>query len=361
MSSTGWSNTEILGYIPNREPGEHLLLILDGHLSHVAVDLVEWAKSKDIVILILPAHTSHVLQPLEDTCYGPLEKIYNNFCQKFIHTNSSCITSYDICGLACKAYTKALVPDNLIAGFTKTGIYPLDKLACPSSLLVPSSAFTPEAHATNVPEKNDEDSTLDGPIATENNENTELSSESPFDFLINKLNQIKTVKCESKKVRKPRRWVGKVVSGRAITEPENLKNLKSYIQESSSSVCKVNKYTNGKKSSSKKLKSKSKTKSKASSSTHNISSPQPGSSRINISDLSTGMSSCDKMEDSEKCCVCNQFTPKEIRDSNFLEFTQWVQCDTCAHWVHLKYCTSVRVVRLGDKFNCIHCKQPTEE
>ncbi|KAJ8314032.1 hypothetical protein KUTeg_008593 [Tegillarca granosa] len=97
--------------------------------------LVEWAKSKDIVILILPAHTSHVSIPLDVNCYGPLEKIYNNLCYKFIRTNSSCITRYDICGLACKAYTKALVPDNLIAGFTKTGIYPLDKLACPPSSL----------------------------------------------------------------------------------------------------------------------------------------------------------------------------------------------------------------------------------
>ncbi|KAJ8314031.1 hypothetical protein KUTeg_008592 [Tegillarca granosa] len=92
------------------------------------------------------------------------------------------------CGLACKAYTKALVPDNLIAGFTKTGIYPLDKLACPLSSLYLHLHSLLKPLATNEPEKNEEVTTLVEPIATESNaphpdnENTELSSESPLIF-----------------------------------------------------------------------------------------------------------------------------------------------------------------------------------
>lgn len=38
-------------YIPKREPGQHVLLLLDGHKSHVAVDIVEWAKK--IILLYL--------------------------------------------------------------------------------------------------------------------------------------------------------------------------------------------------------------------------------------------------------------------------------------------------------------------
>jgi L-ascorbate metabolism protein UlaG (beta-lactamase superfamily) len=42
-------------YIPHREPGQ-LLLILDGHKSHIAIDIIEWAKQNNIVIFVLPAH-----------------------------------------------------------------------------------------------------------------------------------------------------------------------------------------------------------------------------------------------------------------------------------------------------------------
>jgi hypothetical protein len=45
MSDSGWSNTGIfrkflmehfIKYIPHREPGQHLLLIIDGHKSHIS-------------------------------------------------------------------------------------------------------------------------------------------------------------------------------------------------------------------------------------------------------------------------------------------------------------------------------------
>ena len=63
-------------------------LLLDGHKSHVAVDIVEWAKKNNIVIFVLPAHTSHVLQPLDVACFGPFQRMYNGECHKLIHRNS---------------------------------------------------------------------------------------------------------------------------------------------------------------------------------------------------------------------------------------------------------------------------------
>ena len=83
MSETGWSNAELfrkylqehfVKFIPVREPEQHLLLILDGHKSHISLDLLEWAKERKIILFILPAHTSHILQPLDVSCYGPLQK-----------------------------------------------------------------------------------------------------------------------------------------------------------------------------------------------------------------------------------------------------------------------------------------------
>ncbi|XP_045214877.2 uncharacterized protein LOC123564977 [Mercenaria mercenaria] len=105
VSETGWSNTEVfrtylemhfLKYVPGRSD-EKILLILDGHRSHVSVGLVEWAKTHNIILFLLPAYTSHILQPLDVSCYGPFEKMYNFQCHKFIRQTAAAITKYSVC------------------------------------------------------------------------------------------------------------------------------------------------------------------------------------------------------------------------------------------------------------------------
>ncbi|KAI0991856.1 hypothetical protein K3495_g16331, partial [Podosphaera aphanis] len=41
------------------------LLIMDGHSSHISGDLIALCIEKDIDLLILPPHCSHLLQPLD--------------------------------------------------------------------------------------------------------------------------------------------------------------------------------------------------------------------------------------------------------------------------------------------------------
>jgi len=71
MFDWGWSNSSVfrdylkdhfIKFIPRREPHQYLLLIFDGHKSQISVDLIDWAKEQKIILFILPAHTSHILQ-----------------------------------------------------------------------------------------------------------------------------------------------------------------------------------------------------------------------------------------------------------------------------------------------------------
>lgn len=79
VSKTGWSNTDVfmryieehfLKYAPGRGD-DPILLLLDGHKSHTSFGLVDWAITRNIILFVLPAHTSHFLQPLDVGCYGP--------------------------------------------------------------------------------------------------------------------------------------------------------------------------------------------------------------------------------------------------------------------------------------------------
>ena len=74
VSETGWSNTDVfmryieehfLKYVPGREDNP-ILLLLDGHKSHTSVGLVDWAITHNIILFVLPVHTSHFLQ--EEIC-----------------------------------------------------------------------------------------------------------------------------------------------------------------------------------------------------------------------------------------------------------------------------------------------------
>lgn len=52
-------------------------LILDNHESHCNVAVIEKARQYNIVIVTLPPHCSHKLQPLYVTLFGPFKTAYS--------------------------------------------------------------------------------------------------------------------------------------------------------------------------------------------------------------------------------------------------------------------------------------------
>jgi hypothetical protein len=74
VSPNGWSSNQI-GRVWLKQVFERYtkpvranikrLLILDGYLSHVNMDFVKWADAYNIILLILPPHTTYRLQPLD--------------------------------------------------------------------------------------------------------------------------------------------------------------------------------------------------------------------------------------------------------------------------------------------------------
>jgi hypothetical protein len=68
-------------------------------------------------------------------------------------------------------------------------------------------------------------------------------------------------------------------------------------------------------------------------------------------------SSSDDEVDDDPCCVCGKSFPPQLRGIQPLVIVKGGQCDGCKHWVHLKYCTDVRVLRRGSSFHCKHCPE----
>ena len=53
-----------------------ILILLDGHTSRLAPDVIQYCKLNNISLLILPSHTSHITQPLDCSTNGVLKNSF---------------------------------------------------------------------------------------------------------------------------------------------------------------------------------------------------------------------------------------------------------------------------------------------
>jgi imidazoleglycerol phosphate dehydratase HisB len=60
-------------------PTNRHLLIVDGHNSHVTLEVVHKAMQVGLDLLTLPSHTSHRLQPLDVSVFGPFKRAFKRF------------------------------------------------------------------------------------------------------------------------------------------------------------------------------------------------------------------------------------------------------------------------------------------
>ena len=100
VSDSGYSNSAVfrdyledhfLKFVPSYSD-KKILLLLERHKTHVSVGLVEWANEHGIILFILPAHTSHLLQPMDVACFRPFHRFYDSLCHSFTRDISGTIT-----------------------------------------------------------------------------------------------------------------------------------------------------------------------------------------------------------------------------------------------------------------------------
>ena len=99
------------------------LLVLDGHKSHITLEVLMIAKEHGIDMINLPTHTSHLLQPLDKT-YFRLSKVafraYRNFWN--LKNHGSRCRKADLAQWASLALKKALTSENFKSDFRAIGI-----------------------------------------------------------------------------------------------------------------------------------------------------------------------------------------------------------------------------------------------
>ena len=100
-----------------------LLLILDGHKSHINLEVLIKAKDHGIDMIPLPSHTSHELQPLDKAYFRPFKIAFRAYRDVWLIKNSgNKCKKEDLAQWASLALKKALTSKNILSGFRATGI-----------------------------------------------------------------------------------------------------------------------------------------------------------------------------------------------------------------------------------------------
>lgn len=120
------------------------LLILDGHNSHCTYRFCKFAADHSIIIICLPSHTTHALQPCDVGVFGPLAASWKSTVVALSQTNTP-IDKYNFLQYYSGARTRAFKESTVCSAFRKTGIWPLDRKAIDERAFAPALNTTTQA------------------------------------------------------------------------------------------------------------------------------------------------------------------------------------------------------------------------
>ncbi|EMT72986.1 hypothetical protein FOC4_g10001829 [Fusarium odoratissimum] len=134
LSENGWTNNQLgLDWLKHfdrstkdRSVGSYRLLILDGHESHHSAEFMRYCEEKKIITLCMPAHASHLLQPLDVGCFGPLKKAYGREIERLIRCSITHISKTEFFPAFHAAHLATITESNILGGFRGAGLAPLD-------------------------------------------------------------------------------------------------------------------------------------------------------------------------------------------------------------------------------------------
>ena len=149
----GWTSDETAirwlteTFIPTirRHHTRKILLLLDGHGSHERLNFMLAAHDSNIILVYLPPHTSHILQPLDLSIFSPLKAEYRSEVAKNAYIDDAApIHKQRFLQYYKQARDSALSLKNIESGFRATGLWPYNPDKVLQSTQVTRRPVTPD-------------------------------------------------------------------------------------------------------------------------------------------------------------------------------------------------------------------------
>ena len=149
-SESGWIDSELfivwMKKVFRRYHGSQrpVLLFVDGHASHITIDVIDLARKNQIILFCLPPHTTHALQPLDVSVFKSLKSHFGKAVHALSFAKKDFVVSKrEFARVVKTPFEKAFSMSNIKAGFKKCGIHPFDPNAVDQSKILPSFSSSP--------------------------------------------------------------------------------------------------------------------------------------------------------------------------------------------------------------------------
>ena len=299
-----------------------VVLFFNGHHSHLSLELLEEAKMWNIHLVCLPAHISHILQPMDVGVYGPRKAMWKKILKQYkTSTWAANVTKEELPSLLSQLWTQSVCPEHISAGFRACGLHPLNSGAIPQYKIAPSVAVTNTDESQKVASSCS--SAKETPLRTELRH-----------FFAARLQPLPNAPCRGNK-----RRVKLHIEGQALTSAEVMEYLRQQ-EEEKKALKRVEK----------KGRSAEKEVEPVTLEERNAQEDPIIQDELEVTTQTEPLQTpSEDDEDTNHCFKCSGvYSDGEERE--------WIGCDTCYRWYHYKCVGFKRLPKKPTRFVCHLCQ-----
>ncbi|XP_060557384.1 uncharacterized protein LOC132717830 [Ruditapes philippinarum] len=144
-SENGYMDTQLFQrwfadfFIPNCGRERPVVLLMDNCDAHISGEVVKTAIANDVVLVGLPGHTTHILQPLDVKVIGPLKSRFSEMTARLGLGGAGVSIGKAKFPIVLKHAIDSATPASVQEAFAITGICPYNPQAIDTSQLVEAS------------------------------------------------------------------------------------------------------------------------------------------------------------------------------------------------------------------------------
>ena len=124
LAFENWFKETFIPFVKDRK--KPLILLYDGYIQRLSYSTIMIANAEKIIILCLPPHTGHALQPLYVGIFQQLNEVWRQIVLRFFQREQVNTVTKSEFPTLLKDLWGHVFSDNLIGGFKKTGLWPVD-------------------------------------------------------------------------------------------------------------------------------------------------------------------------------------------------------------------------------------------
>lgn len=104
--------------------GKYRLLILDSHRSYLTPKFDEICEKNNIIAICMPPHSSHLLQPLDNSCFAVLKREYSRLVESKMRLQINHFDKLEFLEAYPSARIETFKPDIIKNSFAAAGLVP---------------------------------------------------------------------------------------------------------------------------------------------------------------------------------------------------------------------------------------------